>query len=498
MSTASHRKRARRDLATGLMFLAPNILGFLSFTLLPLVLSLALAFSNWDLRLHNMFREEPLRFVGLDNFTRLFTAPDFWRYLGNTLFLMMALPFGIAGSLFAAVLLSRDLSAGSRRNRWLLFIGALMLAGIGGLAMLGAGASAMTMLLGGVVGLILVGGVAGGSTVYRTLFYMPHFTAGVATYILWKKLYSPHTGPINVFLSPVLEGVGQMVNAVPAPLVQVGMWAALLLIIVLLGFGVSRLGDWWREGEICLGGLVIGLVFLLLPGGVGYLWLPVKAAGIALVCGVGVVTIGAVVRLMTADRPFTAPAGEGLGSVLIFSMLLMVGQFVLLGLGAVMHNLPGMVGEGGLEPPNWLSGPAWAKPALMLMALWAAIGSNNMLLYLAGLSNVPGELYEAASIDGAGRFSKFWHVTWPQLAPITFFIVVMSMIGGLQGGFEMARTMTQGGPAGATTTLSYYVYTEGFETGRLGYAAAVTWTLFGLVFVVTLFNWKFGNRFVND
>jgi multiple sugar transport system permease protein len=201
---------------------------------------------------------------------------------------------------------------------------------------------------------------------------------------------------------------------------------------------------------------------------------------------------------LIAERPFNAPAGEGLGSALIFSVLLMVGQFVLLGLGAVMHNLPSMAGDGGLEPPNWLSDPAWAKPALMLMALWAAIGSNNMLLYLAGLSNVPGELYEAASIDGAGWFAKFWHVTWPQLAPITFFIVVMSMIGGLQGGFEMARTMTQGGPAGATTTLSYYVYTEGFETGRLGYAAAVTWTLFGLVFVITMFNWKFGNRFVND
>lgn len=498
MSTASHRKRARRELATGLLFLAPNILGFLSFTFLPLLLSLALAFSNWDLRLHNMFRDEPLRFVGLDNFTRLFTAPDFWRYLGNTLFLMMALPFGIAGSLFAAVLLSQDLSAGSRRNRLLIFIGALMLAGVGGLALLGAGAAAMTLLLGGVVGLILVGGVAGGSTVYRTLFYMPHFTAGVATYILWKKLYSPYSGPINVFLTPVLDGVGQAVNAVPAPLVQAGLWIAVLLLITLLGFGVSRLCAWWREGEVGASGLIIGLLFLSLPAVAGFSWLPVKAAGFVLLCGAAVAVAIPLVRMLIADRPFKAPAGEGLGSALIFSVLLMVGQFVLLGLGAVLHNLPAMAGDGGLEPPNWLSDPAWAKPALMLMALWAAIGSNNMLLYLAGLSNVPGELYEAASIDGAGRFAKFWHVTWPQLAPITFFIVVMSMIGGLQGGFEMARTMTQGGPAGATTTLSYYVYTEGFETGRLGYAAAVTWTLFGLVFVITMFNWKFGNRFVND
>jgi len=89
-------------------------------------------------------------------------------------------------------------------------------------------------------------------------------------------------------------------------------------------------------------------------------------------------------------------------------------------------------------------------------------------------------------------------VTWPQLANVTFFVFVMSVIGGLQGGFEMARTMTQGGPAGATTTLSYYVYTEGFVTGRLGYASAVSWVLFAMVLSVTLFNWKFGNRYTHD
>jgi len=129
--------------------------------------------------------------------------------------------------------------------------------------------------------------------------------------------------------------------------------------------------------------------------------------------------------------------------------------------------------------------------------LWAAIGSNNMLLYLAGLSGVPQSLYEAADIDGAKGFKRFWNVTWPQLAPVTFFIFVMSMIGGLQGGFEMARTMTQGGPAGSTTTLAYYIYSEGFETGRLGFASAVAWAMFALVFAVTLFNWKFGSKYTD-
>ena len=74
----------------------------------------------------------------------------------------------------------------------------------------------------------------------------------------------------------------------------------------------------------------------------------------------------------------------------------------------------------------------------------------------------------------------------------------MSVIGGLQGGFEMARTMTKGGPFGSTTTLSYFIYNEGFNTGRLGYASSIAWTLFAMVFTATMLNWKFGSRYVND
>jgi multiple sugar transport system permease protein len=120
-----------------------------------------------------------------------------------------------------------------------------------------------------------------------------------------------------------------------------------------------------------------------------------------------------------------------------------------------------------------------------------------MLLYLAALTNVPQELTEAAELDGAGRWQVFRNVTWPQLAPTTFFIVVMSFIGGLQGGFEQARVMTGGGPAGTTTTLSYYIYTKAFEQFQIGYASAVSWVLFAIIFAVTLINWKFGNKEVN-
>ncbi|MCB2156566.1 sugar ABC transporter permease [bacterium] len=194
---------------------------------------------------------------------------------------------------------------------------------------------------------------------------------------------------------------------------------------------------------------------------------------------------------------FPAPRAEGMGTALLVGGMVLALQFVLLGIALVLLRLPQMAVD-GLRPPGWLVDYHWSKPSLMIMAFWGAVGSNNMLLYLAGLSNVPKELYESAEIDGASGVKKFWHVTWPQLAPVTMFIVIMSVIYGLQGGFEMARTMTAGGPAGATTTLSYYVYNEGFETGRLAYAAAISWVIFALVFVLTLITWKFENRYVTD
>lgn len=135
-----------------------------------------------------------------------------------------------------------------------------------------------------------------------------------------------------------------------------------------------------------------------------------------------------------------------------------------------------------------------AREALIFMGVWAAVGGGNMLLYMAALSNVPPELTEAAELDRAGRWQVFRNVTWPQLAPTTFFILVMGFIGGLQGGFEQARVMTEGGPAGTTTTLAYYIYNKAFVEFQMGYASAVSLILFSLIMIVTAINWKFGNR----
>ncbi len=507
-------KREKSSILAAMGFLGPNIFGFLAFTLVPLLLSLALAFSNWDLKLHNMFRDESIRFVGFSNFIQLFREEDFFKFLGNTLFFMMGMPLGIAGSLVAALLLSRELSwreqGGTRRlsdrTGKVLLLGA---AAAGGLMVLtailltlaGLVQSALLILLCSLAALILMGGVLGGSTIYRTLFYLPHFTAGVAVYLLWKKLYNPQNGPVNNFLSGPLQTFSHVVNAVPAPLVRAGIWVCFILIAVLLVLGAQKLRTMWQDGKIGAVGGILGGVFLLVPTALAFLWSPSGSYAVLLPGLAAAGSLGyqgwKVGWICARGRLFKCAASEGLGTGLMLSLVLMVGQFVLLGLGIVFYSLP-LWSADILRPPEWLSNYHWAKPSIMIMGLWAAIGSNNMLLYLAGLSNIPQELHEAADIDGASGFQRFWHVTWPQLAPVTFFIVVMSMIGGLQGGFEMARTMTEGGPAGATTTLSYYIYTEGFETGRLGYASAVSWVLFAMVFVVTMFNWRFGSRYVND
>jgi multiple sugar transport system permease protein len=492
---AWNRKQTRR-VATGLAFLAPNIAGFLLFTLVPLVISLVMAFTNWDIRLHNMFRNQPLRFVGFENFSRLFAEPDFLKYLGNTLFLMMGIPFGVAGSLTAAVLLSKDLRGRKRCVRGLVFALLGLVLGLGLLTIFGLGASSLVILLGGVAGLILVGGALGGRTVYRTLFYFPHFTAGVATFILWKKLYNPHTGPINGALRPVLQQVGGWVNGVPAPVVQSGLWICAAAMGSLAFYGGRRLRSMFRDGDVGLVSMLFAGVLLVVPGVLALRWMPTSAAACVAIAGAAVCIVW-IAFSFGGDRDFRGAPMTGFGTAAMLGGGLLICQLILLGIGNVLYHLPAMSAS-GLDGPEWLARYEWAKPSLMIMGLWAAIGSNNMLLYLAGLSNIPQELYEAADIDGATGWVRFWHVTWPQLAPVTFFVLVMSVIGGLQGGFEMARVMTQGGPAGSTTTLSYYVYIEGFESGRLGYASAVAWTLFLLVFAVTLFNWRFGNRYVQQ
>ena len=287
--------------------------------------------------------------------------PRFWQFLYNTLYLMLGIPFSIVGSLCLAMLLNEHLPLG---GWWVRLAGAglCLVCGAVTTALVWALGFANLGLLGGVFWLMAALGMGFNIVSFRTLFYLPTFTSGVALMVLWKALYNPETGPINVSLAAMFE--------------------------------------WFGMGA--------------------------------------------------------AQAKEIL--------------------------------------PQWLASVTWAKPALIFMGVWTGIGGTNMLLYLAGLSNIPPQLLDAAQVDGAGHWARFRHVVWPQLAPTTFFISIMSTIGGLQGGFEQARVMTQGGPAGSTTTLSYYIYNKLFEDLDLGYAAAISWILFGLIFLATAINWRFGRE----
>lgn len=489
-------KKDCRQIFTGVGFLLPNICGFLAFTAIPLVTSFVMAFTNWNLKLHNVFRDDGIKFIGFDNFVRLFNEPDFLTYLGNTLFFMMGIPFGIAGSLCAALLLNSCFKCSSKRIFAIAFITICLIVSTALLVLSGAGASAILFLVIGLAGVIVISGSIGGASVYRTLFYFPHFTAGVATFILWKKLYSPENGPINNVLGPMLNNLAPKFAAIPSWAAVTAALIITLIIIAIFVYGSIKQITLWRDGESGLVSSIIGMVVLSLPMIMASVWSPFSFTGyllpVIVVCG-----WIAILASFFNKREHSCPIDRGIANAVVICGAGMVFSMLLLGLSKVVYVLPETAAN-GLTPPKWIADYYWAKPSIMFMGLWSAIGSNNMLLYLAGLSGIPQELYEAADIDGARGFKRFWHVTWPQLSNVTFFILVMAVIGGLQGGFQMARTMTQGGPAGATTTLSYYIYTEGFDAGRLGYASAVSWALFLLVFSVTLFNWKFGNKYTND
>ena len=307
------RKGVTAEALVAYGFLLPNVLGFIVFTIAPVVVSLCLSFYDWDIITW------PPRFVGVDNFTKLVgwshagghwvpNDPLFWKFTSNTIFLMLAIPVNMLGSLALAWFLNQRLK---------------------------------------------------GLVWFRTLFFLPTISSGVAIALLWTWLYNPNFGPVNYL--------------------------------------IEKMGG-------CL-------------------------------------------------------------------------------------RLP-------LHGPQWLTDPSWAKPALMLMGFWTMVGGYNMLLYLASLQGIPKELYEAAEVDGAGAWQKFWNVTWPMISPTTFFILTMSIIGGFQGGFLNAYIMTRGGPNGATTTIEYYIFNQLYAYQHAGYAATIAWVLFLGVLFVTLVHWRVGGRWV--
>lgn len=138
----------------------------------------------------------------------------------------------------------------------------------------------------------------------------------------------------------------------------------------------------------------------------------------------------------------------------------------------------------GLPKILWLQDTRWAMPALILMSLWAVGGS--MVIYLAGLQGIPQHLYEAAEIDGAGYWSRFFNVTIPMMSPVIFFNLVMGLIGALQT-FTQGYLMTKGGPQNSTLFYGLYIYQSAFRDFKMGYAAALSWVLFTIVLLLSVF-----------
>ncbi len=141
----------------------------------------------------------------------------------------------------------------------------------------------------------------------------------------------------------------------------------------------------------------------------------------------------------------------------------------------------------GLPRSEWLQSSKTALLSVILFSIWKNIG-YNMVIYLAGLQGIPTQLYEAAEIDGAGQWQKFWSVTLPMLKPTTFFVVVVWFIGALQMFIQVLIMTPQGGPLDSTITVVYLVYANAFEYLKMGYAAAMSFVLFLFIGLVTYLN----------
>lgn len=284
---------ARREAKFGYFFISPWLIGFVCFTAGPVIASFYLSFTNYELF-------TPSQWSGWNNYRRLFEDPLFLQSIFNTVYyVIFAVPLGIAVSLLLALLLNQRLP---------------------------------------------------GITIYRTIFYLPAVTAGVAASLLWMWLFNADFGLINFFLTKI--------------------------------------------------------------------------------------------------------------------------------------GLPGI---------EWLSSPKWAKPAFIVMSLWSA--GVAMVIFLASLQGVPVHLYEAAELDGANWWCKFWQITFPMISPAIFFNLLMSVIASFQI-FTQAYVMTDGGPANATLFYVLYLFRNAFILLKMGYASAMAWILFILVLILTLIQFKLASKWV--
>ena len=292
-----------RENIEGYLFISPWILGMVFFALGPILASFGLAFTRW-----NLFTEP--EYVGWANFQKLAHDPLFYKSVFNTIYYtVFAVPLGLVLALGLAMLVNHRLR---------------------------------------------------GVNFFRTAFFLPNVVAGIAMLLLWKWLFDPNFGLINLFL------------------------------------------DWT--------GLMAALEWI------------------------------------------------------------------------------------GLGRPQWISSRTGAMPGMIFMSIWGLGGS--MMIFLAGLQNIPRELIEAAELDGAGPWKRFRYVTLPLLTPTIFFLMMVGVIASLQI-FNQAYVMTQGGPAHATLFYVLYLFQTAFERFQMGYACAMALVLFIITLIVSLIQLAMGKKWVH-
>ncbi len=154
-----------------------------------------------------------------------------------------------------------------------------------------------------------------------------------------------------------------------------------------------------------------------------------------------------------------------------------------------------VLGAFGIAPQKWLVDPTLAMPAIVAMSVWQGLGTN-IIIFLAGLQAIPIELLDAASVDGAGRWARFRHVTLPLLTPSIFFTGVLGLIGSLQV-FDQIFVLSRPRPTDATITVVYFIYENGFKFFKMGYASAASWILFVIVAFFSVLYFRGQNRWVH-
>ena len=292
-----------REHLEGYLFISPWILGMVLFALGPILASFGLAFTRW-----NLFTEP--EYVGWANFQKLAHDPLFYKSVFNTIYYtVFAVPLGLVLALGLAMLVNHRLR---------------------------------------------------GVNFFRTAFFLPNVVAGIAMLLLWKWLFDPNFGLINLFLD----------------------WTGLMAVFEWIGIG----------------------------------------------------------------------------------------------------------------RPQWISSRAGAMPGLVFMSIWGLGGS--MMIFLAGLQNIPRELIEAAELDGAGPWKRFRYITVPLLTPTIFFLTMVGVIASLQV-FNQAYVMTQGGPAHATLFYVLYLFQTAFERFQMGYACAMALVLFIITLIVSLIQLAMGKKWVH-